>query len=300
MGLMTSIHLQKKKSKKTISEQEIDLPVGVTFKGQEKKHKFLPKFFSSIFKSKYSEVVKATKNSITQSQEFDSEKTINENDLTRLSKNSISEVSDESENTIHTMCFDENTEKNPTQAFLTRKVIDLKGRNENTLPVLNDDLAEIIRSRLPNLLQEATTWKLLYSMDQHGATLSTLYRKIQGQGPCVMVLKNSEEELFGAFISEAFDPSNKGFFGTPECFLWKADPHQFKKFRATNLNQYFMVAQPSFIGMGGGKNGNFGFYLDEDIQFGYSSVCDTYENEILTKNNEFECYGCEIWGLEFK
>jgi hypothetical protein len=299
MGLMTTLHIQKKKSSKTLSDQEIDLPVGVTFKGQEKKHRFLPKFFSSIFKSKYSEVVKATKSNQKCSQDFDSEKTVTENDLTYINSSPISEISeDENQSTIHTICL-ENNRKNPIQAFSTRKTLDLKGRNENTLPVLNEDLAEVIRSRLPNLLQEATTWKLLYSMDQHGATLSTLYRKIEGQGPCVMVLKNSEGEIFGAFISEAFDPSNKGFFGSPECFLWKSDNYQFKKFSATNLNQYFMVAQPSFIGMGGGKNGNFGFYLDEDIQFGYSSECDTFENEILTKNNEFECYGCEIWGLEF-
>jgi len=287
--------IKKRKSSKILSSQEIDLPVGVTFKGQEKKHKFIPKFFSSIFKSKYNKVVKATKNNQRYSQEFDSEKTVTENDLTYINKSTISD--DESQSTL-TICNEDNI-KNPIQAFLTRKTIDLKGRNQNTLPVLTDDLAEIIRSRLPNLLQEATTWKLLYSMDQHGATLSTLYRKIKSQGPCIMVLKSSEEEIFGAFVSESFDPSKKGFFGTPECFLWKADKYQFKKYTATNLNQYFMVADPSFIAMGGGNKGNFGFYLDEDIQFGYSSVCDTFENEVLTKNNEFECYGCEIWGLEF-
>ncbi|ORX76756.1 TLD-domain-containing protein, partial [Anaeromyces robustus] len=174
----------------------------------------------------------------------------------------------------------------------------LKGRKDDTLPVLTEYLAEIIRSRLPNLLQEAPTWNLLYSMDQHGARLSTLYRNIKDQGPCIVVLKNSENEVFGAFISEPFDPSNRGFFGTPECFLFKSNKYQFKKFSATGLNQYFMLADPSFIAMGGG-NGNFGFYVDEDIQFGYTSVCDTFENEILTEDNEFECYGCEIWGLEY-
>jgi len=299
MGLMTTFHLQRKKSLKTSSDEEIDLPRGVTFKNQEKKHKlFPPKFFSSIFKSKYTEVLKATsKNSQRHSQEFDSEKTVNENDFTYITR-VHDDSDDESQSTVRTMCFEDDT-KNPIQAFLTRKTVDLNGRNENTVQVLTDDLAETIRSRLPNLLQEASTWKLLYSMDQHGATLSTLYRKIQGHGPCLMVLKSSEGEYFGAFISEAFDPSNKGFSGTPECFLWKADQYQLKKFTTTNLNHYFMVAEPSFIAMGGGNNGNFGFYLDEDIHFGYSSVCDTFENEVLTKSNEFECYGCELWGFEF-
>jgi len=304
MGLMTGFLIQKKKSTKTSSDSEIDLPVGVTLKNQEKKHKFIPKFFSSILKSKYNKVVEATNNkkslcsvdtekTLHKDDLYDSEKTILENEVTQV----FSEAHIDSQSTVSTLCA-EDYSKNPIQVFLTRKTLNLKGRNTITLPVLNDDLAEIIRSRLPNLLQEATTWKLLYSMDQHGATLSTLYSKIQGQGPCIMVLKNSEEELFGAYMSEAFDPSNKGFFGTPECFLWKADKFQFKKFTATHINQYFMVAEPSFIAMGGG-NGNFGFYLDEDIHFGYSTKCDTFNNEVLTKNTEFECFGCEIWGLQF-
>ncbi|ORX52072.1 TLD-domain-containing protein [Piromyces finnis] len=308
MSSITTINHPMKKSSKTISEEEIDLPVGVTLKKQEKKHKFFSKIFSSISKSKYKKAIEATNNkkfvnsfdtekTLHQSDLYDTEKTIYDNDLTYI-KGSISENHDDSQNTISTVYSSKDYSKNPIQAFLSRKTVNLKGRNEDTLPVLNDDLAEIIRCRLPNLLQEATTWKLLYSMNQHGATLSTLYRKIKNQGPCIIVLKSSEDEIFGAFITEAFDPSNKGFFGTPECFLWKADKYQFKKFSATHINQYFMVAESNFIAMGGG-NGNFGFYLDEDIQFGYTSKCDTFENETLTKDNEFECYGCEIWGLEF-
>jgi len=185
-----------------------------------------------------------------------------------------------------------------SKVFLNRKNITLNGRRDNTLPVLTEYLAEVIRSRLPNLLQEATKWNLMYSMDQHGARLSTLYSLIENQGPCVIVLKNSKHEVFGAFVSEPFKLDHKGFFGTPECFLWKADKYQFKKFNATNLNQYFMLADPTFIAMGGG-NGNFGFYLDEDIHYGYSSFCDTFENETLTENKEFEIYGCEVWGFEY-
>ncbi|KAG4086835.1 TLD-domain-containing protein [Neocallimastix lanati (nom. inval.)] len=352
MGLITIVkHQRKKWSKNEDCKSNIDLPNGVTLKGQKKKRKILPNFFSSIFKSKYNAAIAATKKNnsdlceklnkleindevvnikpsssirfagiydtpekkckgsvtskllqvfdpektIQHDDLYDSEKTVQRNDITYL-KFPESEISDEYESTVGTVVSDECS--SPTQSYLTRKTIHLNGREESTLPVLTEYLAEIIRSRLPKLLQEATTWNLLYSMDQHGARLSTLYRLIKDQGPCVVVLKNSENEVFGAFISEPFDPSNHGFFGSPECFLWKSNNYQFKKFAATRNNQYFMLADPTFIAMGGG-NGNFGFYLDEDIQFGYSSVCDTYNNEILTEDNEFECYGCEIWGLEF-
>jgi len=211
-----------------------------------------------------------------------------------------SELSDEYESTVGTVgtVVSDNECDSLAKVFLNRKSLTLNGRRDNTLPVLTEYLAEVIRSRLPNLIQEATKWNLMYSMDQHGARLSTLYRLIENQGPCVIVLKNSKHEVFGAFISEPFKLNHKGFFGTPECFLWKADKYQFKKFSATNLNQYFMLADPTFIAMGGG-NGTFGFYLDEDIHYGYSSFCDTFENETLTENKEFEIYGCEIWGFEY-
>jgi len=335
MGLLTAVKFQTKKWSKRGSEydcslkENIDLPNGVTLKGQKRKHhKLLPKFFSSMFKSKYNAAIEATnKKNLTITENsirftglnekfvskkilntldpeqtvqhddlYDSEKTIHTNNITYL-KYPFNQVSDDYESTVGTVVSDTDT-FNPTQVFLTRKTINLKGRKDDTIPVLTEYLAEIIRSRLPNLLQEATTWNLLYSMDQHGARLSTLYRNIKEQGPCVVVLKNSENEVFGAFVSEPFDPSSRGFFGTPECFLWKSKKYQFKKYSATGLNQYFMLADPTFIAMGGG-NGNFGLYLDEDIQFGYTSTCDTFDNEILTEDNEFECYGCEIWGFEY-
>jgi len=347
MGLITVIKQQKIKWSKTKKDnvtdltKVIDLPNGVTLRGQKKKHKFFPSFFSSIVKSKYNTAIATTNNNnstlceklnkfesidkivkFAESKEiseksfttskllnaFDSESTILNDDLydseNTVQENNIpylkyisGEVADEYESTVGTVVSEDEC-NSFTKVFLTRKNISLNGRKEDTIPVLTEYLAEIIRSRLPKLLQEATKWNLMYSLDQHGARLSTLYRLIEDQGPCVIVLKNSENEVFGAFVNEPFKPSNKGFFGSPECFLWKSSKYQFKKYAATNRNEYFMLADPTFIAMGGG-NGNFGLYLDEDIHFGSTSACDTFENEALTENKEFEVYGCEVWGFEY-
>jgi len=285
-------------SSKIFLDQEIDLPLGVSFKGQEKKHKFLPKSFSSIFKSKNNKAVKATKKNQRFSQEFDSEKTVARNDLTYINRILITD--DESQRTLYSI-YNEDNIRDPNQAFLKKKGINLKGRYQDTVPVLTKDLAKTISNRLPGRLKEATIWKLLYSVNQHGAILNTLYYNIKNHGPCVMVLKSSEDEIFGAFISEPFDPNNNNeFFGTPECFLWKADEYQFKKYTATNVNQCFMHAEPDYIAMGSANKGKFGFFLDKYLDEGHSSVCDTFDNEILTKNNKFVCHGCEIWGLEYE
>ena len=295
-------------TKFNINNEDIELPTGITLRSQQQKkshHKLLPKFFKSILKSKHNKSKSNKKVSLNIAEPektieydtlYDTEKTVYGNNISFLNNNTNETIYDDqctlrSEDSCDTC-------KDPFQAFLSRKNIKLIGRNNGTLPILDINLAEIIRSRLPNLLQEATTWKLLYSMDQHGATLTTLLNKIRGHGPCIMVLKSSDGEIFGAFLTEAFDTSKQEFYGTPECFLWKEDQYQFKKFEATNLNQYFIFADIDFIAMGGG-DGEFGFYLDENIQYGYTSTCDTFENELLTKNRKFECYGCEFWGLEF-
>jgi hypothetical protein len=41
----------------------------------------------------------------------------------------------------------------------------------------------------------APSWTLLYSLDQHGISLSTLYRKVKGKGPCVLAIKNANNEV---------------------------------------------------------------------------------------------------------
>jgi len=336
MHLISVVKEQKKRWSKAKNNSDlpndIDLPNGVTLKNK-KKQKSLPNIFSSLLMTKYSDAVEENNNKNTSICEklnglenseqalklshyqkknnsaskllnvFDSEDTIHDgyDSESTVHSNNFSclrfPTSEEYENTIGTVVPD--SEYNSlSQAFLSRKSVNLKGRKDDTLPVLTEYLAEVIRSRLPNLLQEAPTWNLLYSLDQHGARLSTMYRLIENKGPCVVVLKNSKNEVFGAFISEPFNPSNRGFFGTPECFLWKADKYEFKKYSSTNLNQYFMLADPSYIAMGGGK-GKFGLFLDEDVQYGYSSMCETFENELLTEEKDFECYGCEVWGFEY-
>jgi hypothetical protein len=54
----------------------------------------------------------------------------------------------------------------------------LKGRREETQEVVDDSLAARLTARLPKRLQLGKTWKLLYSSDQHGISLSTLYWKV--------------------------------------------------------------------------------------------------------------------------
>jgi len=177
----------------------------------------------------------------------------------------------------------------------------LQDRHESTIPIINNKIAEQIRTKIPNLYKEAIYWKLLYSIDQHGLSLKTLYSNIKHSGPCVMAITTDNDEVFGAFIPEPFDPTigNK-YYGSGLSFIWKLNEQgNIDFYQAINSNQYFMLADNHFIAMGGG-NGKFGFYLNENLIDGYISPCMTYNyNSDITENENFECIGLEIWGFEF-
>jgi len=177
----------------------------------------------------------------------------------------------------------------------------LEGRLESTIPILDNKMAEQIRTKIPSLYKEAIHWKLLFSIDQHGLSLKTLYSNIKHAGPCVMAITTENDEVFGAFTSEPFDPTiSNRFYGSGLSFIWKLnDQKNIDFFQAINSNQYYMLADNHFIAMGGG-NGKFGFYLNENLIDGYISPCMTYDYKSdIIENEKFECYGLEIWGFEF-
>ncbi|KAH8847582.1 hypothetical protein MCOR27_004488 [Pyricularia oryzae] len=86
-------------------------------------------------------------------------------------------------------------------------------------------VAEEIRIMVPERLRIEEDWKLIYSLDQDGASLATLYEKcapFRGRrGGFVLVVRDDEGGTFGAYLSESPHIAPH-YFGTGECFLWRA------------------------------------------------------------------------------
>ncbi|KAJ3040720.1 oxidation resistance protein 1 [Rhizophlyctis rosea] len=176
--------------------------------------------------------------------------------------------------------------------------IRLTGRNELTEQIVTEDLAEKIRFHLPPLLRESTRWHLVYSLDQHGISLNTLYKRAQDDhGPQLLVIRDSKENVFGAFGSEFFHVRT-GYYGTGACFLWKQTPEgDVKAWHATGMNDYLMLGEAHFIALGGGE-GHFGLWVAEDLFHGHSGPCQTFGNEKLSSTAEFDIIGVELWGFK--
>ncbi|KAK4124190.1 TLD-domain-containing protein [Parathielavia appendiculata] len=94
--------------------------------------------------------------------------------------------------------------------------------------LLTPPIAEEIRIMVPARLGIVDEWRLVYSLEQDGASLATLYEKCaRYQGlrvGFVLCVKDCEEGLFGAYLSDHPHPAPK-YFGTGECFLWRVSIH---------------------------------------------------------------------------
>ncbi|KXN87828.1 Oxidation resistance protein 1 [Leucoagaricus sp. SymC.cos] len=200
--------------------------------------------------------------------------------------------------------------------------IELVGRRISTAPVLTPAVAEKIRAHLPALSRLPRTWSLIYSLDQHGISLKTLYANCEATSAAaaksrsatringmLFVVKDADGIIFGAWMGDGLRMSrgNEKYYGSGESFLWKwveAD-EELRVYKWTGKNDYVALCEPDFISFGGG-DGSYGLYLDDTLFEGTSARSITFANEVLCSASGprmaggaigFECVGVEVWSI---
>ncbi|XP_059364629.1 oxidation resistance protein 1-like [Carassius carassius] len=139
-------------------------------------------------------------------------------------------------------------------------------------------------------------WNLAFSTSKHGMSIKTLYRAMQDQdSPMLLVIKDSDGQIFGALASEPFKVS-EGFYGTGETFLFTFYP-DFEAHKWTGDNLFFIKGDMDSLAFGGGS-GEFGLWLDEDLYHGRSHSCKTFGNPMLSTKEDFIVQDIEIWSFE--
>ncbi|XP_033059022.1 oxidation resistance protein 1 isoform X1 [Trachypithecus francoisi] len=139
-------------------------------------------------------------------------------------------------------------------------------------------------------------WTLVYGTGKHGTSLKTLYRTMTGlDTPVLMVIKDSDGQVFGALASEPFKVSD-GFYGTGETFVFTFCP-EFEVFKWTGDNMFFIKGDMDSLAFGGG-GGEFALWLDGDLYHGRSHSCKTFGNRTLSKKEDFFIQDIEIWAFE--
>lgn len=177
-------------------------------------------------------------------------------------------------------------------------------------------VAEEIRLMLPQRLQLLDSWELVYSTEQHGISLTTLYAnctvhdKTRRPG-FVLVIQTNKNEIFGGFSNEPFHLSSS-YYGNGECFLFKCShkanvsgeksPESslgFRGFPYSGLNEYMVLSSHDFLSMGGGSSGHYGVWIDSNFDKGLTATCESYGNEPLTSDGrtKFSILNLEVWQI---
>lgn len=173
---------------------------------------------------------------------------------------------------------------------------------EEGLPILQPHSALLENMHVEQLARclparvQGYPWRLAYSTLEHGTSLKTLYRKSASlDSPVLLVIKDMDNQIFGAYATHPFKFSDH-YYGTGETFLYTFSPN-FKVFKWSGENSYFINGDISSLELGGG-GGRFGLWLDADLYHGRSNSCSTFNNDILSKKEDFIVQDLEVWTFE--
>ncbi|ELK00704.1 Nuclear receptor coactivator 7 [Pteropus alecto] len=174
--------------------------------------------------------------------------------------------------------------------------------DEAALPILQPHSALLENMHIEQLARclparvQGYPWRLAYSTLEHGTSLKTLYRKSASlDSPVLLVIKDMDNQIFGAYATHPFKFSDH-YYGTGETFLYTFSPN-FKVFKWSGENSYFINGDISSLELGGG-GGRFGLWLDADLYHGRSNSCSTFNNDILSKKEDFIVQDLEVWTFE--
>jgi hypothetical protein len=176
-----------------------------------------------------------------------------------------------------------------TPSFDLECVPEVVGESE----ILRMDEILFLGNNLPARVLGAD-WRLCYSTSMHGYSLGNVYRKFQQErSPTLIVVQDSNDQLFGALISENIR-LHEHFYGTGESFLFSLRPKR-HIYSWSGENQLFVQGTLDSLIVGAGE-GHFGLFIDSNIYKGRTQACETYNNQPLAGAKEdFVIKTMECW-----
>lgn len=155
---------------------------------------------------------------------------------------------------------------------------------------------------------------LLYTTEEHGCSLTTFYVRVEQHEPTLLMIKTCNNEVFGAYCSTRWCERNlkddkgqrQAYFGTGETFLFSLYPERAKypwvgmdsshnDSRVHHSAELFMAADSKMITIGGGDGQ--AIWMDENIRYGKTDRCSTFNNPPLCASGDFEIRVLEVYGF---
>lgn len=159
--------------------------------------------------------------------------------------------------------------------------------------ILNELHLKELHSRLPYYLQYLN-FKLVYSLSKDGSLLKTFYQKNKDINNSIIVVKDDNGNVFGAFATEMFH-NKSDFYGTGETFLFTFyNGTRIHVFNSTGKNEHYIYSDNKQLCFGCSDN-YFSLALENDFYEGYSKTTQTFNNQILNRGDKFIIIKLECW-----
>lgn len=208
----------------------------------------------------------------------------------------------------------------------------LPDNSHNMPPILSPSaMRQIAQKGLPPSLL-FSKWKRLYSLVRDGDSFETMLRLVKNDHHSLLVIKSTRGEVFGGYADAVWEGQHSHevggvFYGTGRAVLFKVrvkeggegDDHdkdtetkknnQQKKddddvvtvYKWTGVNRYIQLIDSHKKTMamgGGGEEGSFGLCIEDDFRRGSTGHCETFNNEPLADQKQFDILDLEIWGFQ--
>ncbi|XP_026480368.1 TBC1 domain family member 24 isoform X1 [Ctenocephalides felis] len=201
----------------------------------------------------------------------------------------------------------------------------VRSRSNDNLPTSQSQVNIQMMSHTLTIRELFTLWSwlpvritmyqpiLLYTTEEHGCSLTTFYFRVEQHEPTLLMIKTCNNEVFGAYCSSRWYERNmkddrgnrQAYFGTGETFLFSLYPERAKypwvgmgsgdKESLGHAAELFMAADSKMITIGGGQGQ--AIWMDENIRFGKTDHCQTFNNPPLCASGDFEVRVLEVYGF---
>lgn len=114
------------------------------------------------------------------------------------------------------------------------------------------------------MLYKSQDWKLGYSTMRHGSSILTMARRCEFLQPAILVVRDVENHVFGAYLSHGIRMSKGSFYGNGESFLYTfRNSSEFDAYLWTGRNNYITLCDTE--GLAVGCSDKYGLYLNQDL-----------------------------------
>eukprot|EP00041_Stephanoeca_diplocostata_P027830 m.773519 g.773519 ORF g.773519 m.773519 type:complete len:464 (+) comp23253_c0_seq3:556-1947(+) len=144
-------------------------------------------------------------------------------------------------------------------------------------------------------------WLPLFSSQRDGASYHRLRQCILDKGSTVLLIKDTENHVFGAFAADSWK-DHPVFYGSDHSFLFGVHP-ELRLYRASHQNANYMYMNhsqetlPNGLGMGG-QFDYFGLFIANTFDQGHCRghpLSSTYTNPVLASSSDFKIRDIEVW-----